>query len=149
MAMDRKPGVRNADLARACKVSTPSVTNWLNGRTKTLKQDSARLAAAFLGCDQNWLAEGVGSPNWRDAEPTGGSGVVVSHVARRPTSGREALLRVGLMLASVPAGPRRTALAALMAAYVNDGGEPHYVDAILSLLTPPEAQQTADGNMRT
>lgn len=62
----RHPKLRQADIARACNVKTPSVVGWLNGDTKTLKADTARLAADLFGCDQNWLATGVGSPGWAD-----------------------------------------------------------------------------------
>lgn len=63
-AMRRHPYLTQADVARACKVTTPSVAGWLNGTTKTLKSETARLAARLFRCDQNWLATGVGSPNW-------------------------------------------------------------------------------------
>lgn len=54
-------GMTAAELARACKISEPSVSNWVNGRTKTLKSSTALKAAAVLGVDVAWLAEGKGS----------------------------------------------------------------------------------------
>ncbi|MEY2654291.1 MAG: hypothetical protein RLZZ524_1319 [Pseudomonadota bacterium] len=63
--MRRNPHLSQADIARACGVKTPSVNDWVSGKTKTLKAETARLAAQMLGCDQNWLANGVGSPGWR------------------------------------------------------------------------------------
>lgn len=68
-AMRRNPGLRQADLAKACGLSTPSVSNWFRGETRTLKVESARRAAKILGCDQNWLASGIGHPNWDRSEP--------------------------------------------------------------------------------
>jgi hypothetical protein len=65
-AMSRNPHLSQADIARACGVKTPSVADWINGKTKTLKADSARLGAKLFGCDQNWLATGVGLPHWGD-----------------------------------------------------------------------------------
>lgn len=48
------------DLANAAGVKTPSVSDWLNGTTKTLKSATASRAAQFLGVSVLWLAEGVG-----------------------------------------------------------------------------------------
>ena len=64
-AMRRYPDLTQADIARACKVKTPSVADWLNGETKSLKPEPARLAALLFGCDQNWIGQGVGMPEWR------------------------------------------------------------------------------------
>jgi hypothetical protein len=66
-ALLRNPGVKQADLARHCKVSSASVAGWVTGETKSLKSVSAMKAAQLFGCDQNWLATGTGSPNWRDS----------------------------------------------------------------------------------
>lgn len=55
-AMQRRPDLTQADIARACGVSTPSVNGWVSGATKSLKPGTARLAAELFGCDQNWLA---------------------------------------------------------------------------------------------
>lgn len=63
-AMQRRPDLTQADIARACGVSTPSVNGWVSGATKSLKPGTARLAAELFGCDQNWLAIGVGAPQW-------------------------------------------------------------------------------------
>lgn len=63
-AMRRHPALTPAEIARACEVQPPSVWDWINGKTKTLKSDTARLGAKLFGCDQNWLATGVGTPNW-------------------------------------------------------------------------------------
>lgn len=68
-AMRRHPHLTQADIARACKVKNPSVTDWLNGKTKSLKPEPARLGASLFGCDQNWLSTGVGTPNWIAAPP--------------------------------------------------------------------------------
>lgn len=61
-ALARKPGATQADLARACKVKAPSVTDWFSGKTKSLKADSLRLAASFLGVNRDWLQTGLGDP---------------------------------------------------------------------------------------
>jgi transcriptional regulator with XRE-family HTH domain len=69
MALDANPGIRQADLARACNVTTASVSNWLTGQTLTMKASSVRLAAELLGCDPRWLETGQGLPNWRNQAP--------------------------------------------------------------------------------
>lgn len=53
-------GVKPADVARACKITAASVSNWLSGETKSLKASTALRAADFLGVNQAWLAEGRG-----------------------------------------------------------------------------------------
>lgn len=58
-AMERA-GVKPAQLARARNVKPPSVSDWLNGKTKSLKFDSATLAAAVLHVNARWLADGKG-----------------------------------------------------------------------------------------
>jgi hypothetical protein len=63
-AMRRHPAIRQAHIARACKISTASVADWISGKTKSMKPESARLAAKLFQCDQNWLGQGVGRPNW-------------------------------------------------------------------------------------
>ena len=54
--------VKAVDLARACKVKPPSVSDWLNGRTKNLEGSHLYLAAKFLKCEPLWLATGKGIP---------------------------------------------------------------------------------------
>jgi transcriptional regulator with XRE-family HTH domain len=59
-AMAGPPKVTQADLAKACGVSRPSVNAWCSGETKTLKGKSLVHAAAFLKVRPRWLGEGVG-----------------------------------------------------------------------------------------
>lgn len=68
-AMRRNPKLSQADIARACEVKTPSVADWLNGKTKSLKPKPARLASMLFGWDQNWIGNGVGEPGWRSIPP--------------------------------------------------------------------------------
>lgn len=79
-AMRRHPHLSQADIARACGVKTPSVSGWINGDTKSLKPEPARLGAQLFGCDQNWLATGVGLPNW--VEPGAASAPTANGGAR-------------------------------------------------------------------
>ncbi len=53
-------GCTASELARAAGVKPPSVSDWLSGKTKTLKSNTALRAAAFLGVEPLWLSEGKG-----------------------------------------------------------------------------------------
>lgn len=53
-------GKTKSELARFCGVSQPSVTAWLNGKTKSLDAGSALKAAMLLGVNALWLATGKG-----------------------------------------------------------------------------------------
>lgn len=59
-ALDRRPDVSKADIARACKIRPPSVTAWFSGETKTLDAANLVTAANILGVDPTWLATGKG-----------------------------------------------------------------------------------------
>ena len=61
-ALRKKEGATQADLARACSTKPPSVSDWLSGKTKSLKSKSARQAALYLNVDQLWLESGIGTP---------------------------------------------------------------------------------------
>lgn len=53
-------GRTQADLAEACNIKPPSVSEWVSGKTKSLKAATAQRAAAFLGVNMMWLTEGRG-----------------------------------------------------------------------------------------
>lgn len=58
-AMDAKQ-CSGTELASAAGVKPPSVSDWLSGKTKTLKSATALRASRFLGVNMTWLTEGVG-----------------------------------------------------------------------------------------
>lgn len=60
LAMAPPCAVTAADLSRACKVKPPSVHEWLNGPTKTLRGPNAVCAARELGVNVDWLSTGRG-----------------------------------------------------------------------------------------
>lgn len=66
LALERRPALSQAGLARACGVSTATVSNWVNGNIKTLRSPNLRKAAEFLRCSRDWLESGAGSPGWMD-----------------------------------------------------------------------------------
>lgn len=49
-----------AELAKAAGVKEPSVSDWRNKETKSLKAETALKAAAFLGVSPFWLVLGIG-----------------------------------------------------------------------------------------
>lgn len=51
------------ELARACGVSGPCVSDWRNGKTKTIDSRTLFLAAKALGVNAEWLATGGGDRN--------------------------------------------------------------------------------------
>jgi len=61
LALSQTPGLTQAELARACRISTASVNNWFSGETKTLKGKNLVAAAARLGVNPMWLS-GDGGP---------------------------------------------------------------------------------------
>lgn len=63
------PCLSQAGLARACGIKEPSVTNWVNGRTRTIKGPNLLAAAAYLGVSPQWLSSGRGAK-----KPLPGSG---------------------------------------------------------------------------
>lgn len=59
-AMAGPPKITGLALAKACGVSQPSVSDWLNGTTKSLDGVNLVLAAEFLKVNAKWLATGLG-----------------------------------------------------------------------------------------
>lgn len=55
-----KKKVTGLALAKACGVSAPSVSDWINGATKSLDGVNLVLAAEFLKVHPKWLATGLG-----------------------------------------------------------------------------------------
>ncbi|WP_186120601.1 helix-turn-helix domain-containing protein [Burkholderia gladioli] len=62
---DKKP----AELARACAVKAPSVSDWLSGKTKKMEGANLLMAADFLNVEPWWLATGEGSMERRPTAP--------------------------------------------------------------------------------
>lgn len=75
-AYDSEPEVTQAKLARACGVKPPSVSGWLNGKSKFLRGENLLKAAKALKVDQDWLATGRGE--MRRAEDSNSKGNVAA-----------------------------------------------------------------------
>ena len=56
----KRAGITQADLVRATKAKSSSVSNWVNGRTQNLKGQNLAIAAQVLGVSEAWLGAGVG-----------------------------------------------------------------------------------------
>jgi transcriptional regulator with XRE-family HTH domain len=135
--MRRSPALSQADIARATGVKTPSVADWLNGKTKSLKAETARRAAALFQCDQNWLATGVGQPNW------GLAGAGTASPATPPTL-EAALERLSIELARDLADDVRQDVAdALHKLAMRRGAERDQHQVAHLLATPPSKRQRA------
>lgn len=95
------PPVSAAALARACGVSRPSVSEWVNGPTKTLRGDNLINAAICLGVAAQWLADGTGPMRPKDRSSSlqaivdGKAGTSVARVAPHKT--REGYIRFPLL----------------------------------------------------
>ena len=61
LALAKKRGGSQAELSRACGVSSASVADWFNGETKTLKAASLLAASRYLSVRPEWLQTGTGS----------------------------------------------------------------------------------------
>lgn len=64
-ARERDPTKSKTGLASACKVRPASVSDWFNGKTKSLSFENANAAAAYLGVNSIWLATGEGDMHSR------------------------------------------------------------------------------------
>lgn len=62
LAIERA-GVSKSDLAKACGVKPASVSDWLSGKSKSMRAPVAQKAADFLGVSVLWLSTGEGSPD--------------------------------------------------------------------------------------
>lgn len=60
LALAKKRGGSQAELARACGVSSASVADWFSGQTKSLKSASLLAAARYLRVRPEWLQTGLG-----------------------------------------------------------------------------------------
>ena len=62
----RQKKVTGKALAQACGVAAPSVSDWVNGETKSLDGVNLVTAAEFLGVNPKWLATGLGPRDTAD-----------------------------------------------------------------------------------
>lgn len=69
-----KPDAKNAHLAKFCGIARATVTDWRNGKTKTIEGSSAYKVAAYFGnIEPQWVQNGTGKkykPAKIDVDPT-------------------------------------------------------------------------------
>lgn len=80
-AMRLRPDVTAADIARACGIKPPSVSDWLSGKTKSIKGDNLLATAKLFGVRPEWLSTGLGSPTAR-VEEVSESDATTAHIPR-------------------------------------------------------------------
>ena len=61
LAIERA-GVSKSDLAKTCGVKPASVSDWLSGKSKSMRAPVAQKAAEFLNVSLIWLSTGEGTP---------------------------------------------------------------------------------------
>lgn len=82
MAIAEK-GCKLSQLAIACGVRPPSVSDWINGETKAMKSATALRAAKFLDVNMLWLTEGAGPMRIGSDNESGQASSVVARMAER------------------------------------------------------------------
>jgi SOS-response transcriptional repressor LexA len=60
VALDGPPKLKQVDLAKACGIKPPSVSDWLNGRSVNIEGRNLLAAARFLNVRPEWLQTGRG-----------------------------------------------------------------------------------------
>lgn len=136
----RHPEISQAEIARAAGVRPPSVADWFNGKTKSLKLRPAWKAAQVWGCDPLWLGEGVGSPGW----------IVDQHHGK---AAPDLIESIPVVLDAMARAPQRDKLRTALLAVLDDDA-PAYRQRLAELLTEaqspgqpganqPPAKQTA------
>lgn len=73
----RRPDITNADLARLTGAKAPSVGDWFNGNTKSLKGDTAAKVADAYSVSAAWVATGQG-PMTQNVLPDGYRAILAS-----------------------------------------------------------------------
>lgn len=114
----------SAALARACNVAAPSVSDWLRGKTKTIKAEYLLAASRALRVRPEWLDQGVGPMALDAAEPT---------AAPLQITAEDALDHLGMLVAAM--GPdMREVMATNLAGWARAGGAGGFRNAVLNAL---------------
>src|SRR3990167_3099858 len=82
-----RPGKSRKGAAAAIGISVQAVGAIANGKSKSATAENNVSAAAYFGCDANWLATGRGDPGWRAdlvLNESGRAKYVVESKAPRP-----------------------------------------------------------------
>lgn len=112
----RRPEISNADLARLTGAKPPSVGDWFNGETKSMKANTAAKVAAVYSVNPMWLATGNGEMLKWDGHANGDVPMIAApkEHARAPMSAQteHRLTRFLAVLYQLPEEVRESALSA-------------------------------------
>lgn len=106
----KRPDITNADLARLTGARPPSVGDWFNGDTKSLKAETAARAAMAYGVNPVWLSTGIG-PMDAHAQPEP-RGALAANPLPLSLDNERRLTRLLAVLYQIPDQDRARALAA-------------------------------------
>lgn len=110
-----KPGISQAEVARATGTKPPSVSGWFSGKTKTMKFETAVRAASLYGVSALWLAKGEG------VKHADGMAHQASQVINMPPDISNIMANLGAYLEPLEAADRDEALR-MMARLVKEPG---------------------------
>jgi len=91
LAMAEK-GCTLTELAAAAGVRPPSVSDWINGKTRSLKSAPAWRASKFLGVEHQWLTEGIGTMRKNVEHKLSGNVSTLVHRVAEPNQDERELL---------------------------------------------------------
>ena len=125
-AMKGPPTVSGVQLARACGISTASVSGWKTGTSKTIEGSNLIAAAKCLRVRPEWLANGIGI-KWADSSPQGQyliNDTVVPYPPPKASSDKW-IIEATMILKKLKPSQREGAVAALRS-YVQNLGPPRH-----------------------
>lgn len=102
-----------AQVARACRIKPPSVSDWATGKTKSIDGNVLLRAAEFFQVHPRWLQSGVGPKLISDADPEQASFFDAPEPEPAPSSSRALLEGLSGKLSSMPDIERVQVVAAL------------------------------------
>ena len=141
-------GMSPAEFSRAANVSQSAINQLTEGKTKSLKADTAAQIEIATGYKATWLALGKGQKKVDAPEPSVAHNItpISAHLAMAEASLESVMERVAAYLAQVPAADRGSSSAAL-AALAHQPEDHARKAAILRLLidAPPLVHETATG----
>jgi transcriptional regulator with XRE-family HTH domain len=148
-------GLSPADLARATKTSPGGVSQWLDGKTKSLKAETAARMEKATGINARWIATGEGqikaSPDVVDMPLTP---VAIQATDSRYCSVRQAINTLTILVEDAPANERKAIMHLINSALETPTIAPHVIDALKSLMAssaitsrvPMEPQVAVNGD---
>lgn len=132
-AMDAA-GLSPADFARATKTSPGGVSQWLDGKIKTLKAGSAARIEKVTGIDARWIATGEGQIKATTDKDTQNHTKAIESTASRYCSVRQAITTLTILVEDAPQNERKAIMHLINSALETPSIAPHVIDALKSLM---------------